>query len=302
MSSRAPRADDAAAIADLMNAYDVAHGGEAEVDAGEVHGDWSHPGFDRERDAWLFERDDGQAIAYGWIAKRSADGHYGLDAYIHPEHQDPSLGRAIFQRMEGRARELAATLFVTGILGADEWGAELLGELGYSYTRSQFRMAIDLAEPPPAAEVPEGIELRAFREGEERAYHETITEAFAEEWGHQAESFEDWRAQFVERADFDPSLWFLAVAGAEPAGALVGYPLGAGGWIRAIGVRAPWRRRGLGLALLRRSFAAFWDAGRTHVSLAVDEANPTGAGRLYRAAGMRETHRIDRYDKAAADS
>ena len=283
-----------------MNAYDLAHGSEAETDAGEVRDEWSHPGFDRERDAWLLESADGRALVYGWVARRSGAGHYGLDAYIRPEHRDRALGREIFRLMEQRARELRATLFVTGILGADEWGAELLRELEYSYVRSQFQMAVDLTEAPPPTQVPHGIVLRSFRAGDERAYHETITESFGKEWGYEPDSFEDWRAHFVERENFDPSLWFLALAGDEPAGALLGYPLGAGGWVRAIGVRAPWRRRGLGLALLRRSFAAFWDAGRTHVALAVDQANPTGADHLYRAAGMRETHRIDRYDKVPA--
>ena len=302
MRLRPPRPHDAAAIAHLMNVYDVAHGGEAEMDAGEVHDEWSYPGFDRERDAWLFEGERGEVLAYGWVARRSADGHYGLDVHIHPVHRDAGVGMEIFRLMEERACELGATLFVTGILGADEWGGELLRELGYSYTRSQFRMAIDLAEAPSPAHVPEGIELRAFREGDEPTYHETITEAFAEEWGYESESFDDWRAHFVERESFDPKLWFLAVAGNQPAGALLAYPMGAGGWIRAIGVLPAWRKRGVGLALLQRSFAAFYEGGRTHVALAVDEANPTGAGRLYRAAGMRETHRIDRYDKAPTAS
>jgi hypothetical protein len=31
----------------------------------------------------------------------------------------------------------------------------------------------------------------------------------------------------------------------------------------------------------------------------VDTANPTGAPRLYVAAGMYETHRIDRWEKGA---
>ncbi|MBW3592745.1 MAG: GNAT family N-acetyltransferase [Actinobacteria bacterium] len=301
MTFRAPLAGDAAAVAELMNVYDIAHGGQPEMDAAEVHGDWSYPEFDRGRDAWLVESEAGRVLAYGWVARRSA-GQYLVDAYFDPERRDRAVATELFERLEKRARELGATLFVTGILGADEWGGELLRDLGYAYTRSQFQMAIDLDGPPPPPELPDGVELRMFLESDERAYHETMTEAFAEEWGFEPEPFEDWRARLVERETFDAGFWFLAVADGVPVGALVAFPSGPGGWIQGIGVRPQWRRRGLGLALLRRSFASFWDAGRTHVALSVDEANPTGAGRLYRAAGMRETQRVDRYDKKPSTS
>jgi mycothiol synthase len=59
-----------------------------------------------------------------------------------------------------------------------------------------------------------------------------------------------------------------------------------GGWVGAIGVRAPWRRRGIGLALLQHTFAAFHERGTTDVRLGVDTQNPSGATRLYERAGM----------------
>ena len=201
-----------------------------------------------------------------------------------------------------RARELGAGVFVTGILGADEWGASLLRKLGYTFSRAQFRMAIDLESEPPAPEWPTGVESREYRSGDEAAFHDVIDEAFEEEWGYEAQTLDEWTAEFVRRATFEPRFWLLAAAGREPVGALMGYPLGKGGWVRALGVRRAWRRRGLGRALLLQSFRSFWAAGRTHVALAVDSENPTGAPRVYRGVGMRETHRIDRYDKPATAS
>lgn len=58
------------------------------------------------------------------------------------------------------------------------------------------------------------------------------------------------------------------------------------GWVNAVAVRPPWRRRGLGLALLSRAIAEMERRGEKRVALAVDAANRTGATRLYERAGM----------------
>ena len=60
------------------------------------------------------------------------------------------------------------------------------------------------------------------------------------------------------------------------------------GFVRWLGVRADWRGRGIGLALLSRAFREFHERGeRNASSLHVDTDNPTGATRLYERAGMR---------------
>ena len=298
MTFRAPRHDDVDAIVELVSAYDAANGGEMEIDGDEVRDDWTYPGFVLEHDAWVAEDGNGRIVAYGWVGKRS-ETDYGLDGYIHPELRDPAVGAELFRHMEARARELGASVFVTGILGDDEWGANLLRDLGYGFVRAQFRMAIDLDGDPPAPAWPQGVAARSYRPGDEPAFHDVITEAFVDEWGYETQTLEEWTAEFVRRPTFDARLWFLAFVGTDAVAALMGYPLGKGGWVRAIGVRREWRRRGLGRALLLQSFHAFRAAGRTHVALAVDSSNPTGAPRVYRGVGMRETHRIDRYDKPA---
>jgi mycothiol synthase len=49
----------------------------------------------------------------------------------------------------------------------------------------------------------------------------------------------------------------------------------------------PWRRRGLGAALLAEAFGKFWARGERSVGLSVDAESDTGAFRLYERAGMR---------------
>ena len=58
------------------------------------------------------------------------------------------------------------------------------------------------------------------------------------------------------------------------------------GWVGTLGVRRPWRKKGLGLALLQASFGEFYKRGMKTIGLGVDASNPTGATRLYQRAGM----------------
>jgi ribosomal protein S18 acetylase RimI-like enzyme len=51
-------------------------------------------------------------------------------------------------------------------------------------------------------------------------------------------------------------------------------------------VRRPWRRRGLGEALLLRALGQFYERGERVVQLGVDAENPSGATRLYERVGM----------------
>ena len=61
----------------------------------------------------------------------------------------------------------------------------------------------------------------------------------------------------------DPSLWFIVREGDEIAAVLRGEPNRFdAGWVGAIGVRKPWRKRGLGLALLHHAFGEFYRRGR----------------------------------------
>jgi ribosomal protein S18 acetylase RimI-like enzyme len=64
-----------------------------------------------------------------------------------------------------------------------------------------------------------------------------------------------------------------------------------------IGVRRPWRRQGLALALLRHAFGVFYAAGQPVVELGVDSANATSAPRVYERAGMRILRRYVRFEK-----
>jgi ribosomal protein S18 acetylase RimI-like enzyme len=69
------------------------------------------------------------------------------------------------------------------------------------------------------------------------------------------------------------------------------------GYVDVLGVRRPWRQRGIGLALLQHSFREFYRRGTHKVCLGVDTESLTGATRLYEKAGMRVARRYVDYQK-----
>jgi ribosomal protein S18 acetylase RimI-like enzyme len=122
-----------------------------------------------------------------------------------------------------------------------------------------------------------------------------VRDAFRDHWGvseHSEEvSMEAWRKIRLEAPDFDPTLYFLAMDGDQIAGASLCRPSlpedERMGYVWTLAVGRPWRKRGLGEALLRHSFQEFYRRGKLRAALHVDADSLTGAVRLYEKVGMR---------------
>jgi ribosomal protein S18 acetylase RimI-like enzyme len=161
-------------------------------------------------------------------------------------------------------------------------------------------MVIDITEPQPDPVWPAGAELRPLdpdRDGP--ALYEAELEAFAEEWDYVEREYDPWRERAFGPSGFDPALVPVVWAGDEVVAFSRNYPKRNGDWgfVGTLGVRPSWRRRGLGLALLRDSFRRFRAIGETTVALGVDVDNPTGATRLYERAGMHVLWQADVWQK-----
>jgi mycothiol synthase len=173
---------------------------------------------------------------------------------------------------------------------------------GYEQWRHSLTMEIALAAAPEPVELPAGLELRTYRDEDADRVRAAIDEAFADDPFHNDLTASNFREFFLRARGFDPTLWLLAWGGGELAGFSLNYPEHGSdqalGWVNTLGVRPPWRRRGLGEALLRRSFAALYERGLRRVGLGVDAQNVTGALRLYERAGMRQVRRSGNWRKA----
>lgn len=260
----------------------------------ELKHEWETPGFALERDAFLMETSDGRLVGYEEFFNEHEHVRLRTDGYVHPDWKGRGIGTSLLRRIEQRAREeiiLAAPDVRVSLRSTtdqrDSVGLDLHRNEGYQPLRYHWRMEIKLDGPPPKPQLPEGIELRPFIKGEhDVAVWQAQNEAWRDHWGSHDVTLEEWRRDRLGDPEFDPTLWQIAWIGDEVAGfSMNRYRMGIG-WIRTLGVRRPWRKQGLGEALLLHSFGEFYRRGTMTIGLGVDAQNPTGATRLYQKVGM----------------
>lgn len=299
---------DLEAVARLI--YDVcaADGDEVlAVSPDELRVEWETPGFDLARDARVVTTSDGHVVGFEEFNFR--DGHASLqgDGYVHPDFMGRGIGTALMRALETRAREeipLAAPdlrVFIRNGMSmseADAIARQMHENEGYKPVRYQWRMQIDLTEAPSAPAWPDGVELRPFLADQHApSVHEAEEDAFQDHWGSRPIPFETWSHRKLSREDFDPTLWHVAWVGDQIAGFSQCRWRQDIGWVSTLGVRRPWRKQGLGLALLNHSFRDFFSRGMKTIGLGVDASNPTGATRLYQKAGMKVAGEYVLYEK-----
>ena len=294
LSVRPATVDDAPAINELITAADVDVQGWSESSESELLGWWRM--MDLEHDSWVLE-ENGTVAAYA-VGFAHAD-VLEVDGFVHPQGRGRGLGRWLVDQADARARELAKAKLHAYSLAQDERAHRLFQLCGMRELRRYYRMMIELDTEPAPAQWPDGLRVETFDEKDAAAFHDAMGEAFADEWGFVRMPFEEWREmRLVKDPDYDPTLWFVVRDGDEIAAVMRNEPDRSGaGFVGALGVRKPWRKRGLGLALLQHAFGEFYRRGKPRVALGVDAENPTGATRLYERAGMHVAYEVVTYGK-----
>ncbi len=293
-------------MAPLANAVNAAEGVEELVTVEELQNWLGYPtaAFDPARDVVLAEIDYLLA-GYAWVDwVETTDGllEFRFGGYVHPDWQGRGIGRRLLAWQEEHAREAPAAQatdrpVVFGTWAPDERAAKrrLFERAGYEPIRYFFEMQrsdLDRVEVPP---LPEGIEVRPLGRdhASERQLWDADVEAFADHWG----GFDASDAAFermLAAPEHDPDLWIVAWDGDEIAGAVTNAIFAAEneaygrrqGWLATVFVRRPWRRRGLGAAIVARALVRLREAGMSDAALGVDSDNPSGALGLYERAGF----------------
>jgi mycothiol synthase len=311
---RGAQAEDVESALELFNAWALSVMQEKEItDAHAVRNEWNSPGFDPESDIRLVFAPNGEMAGYVevWTTVKPPV-HPWIWGRVHPNYEDMGIGTWLLQWAEMRALKALPELpegprFAprVGTYRQAEKPKKLFADMGYHHIRSSYTMIIEMQEPVPEPLFPEGITLRTYNaQTDTAATYRAVEDSFLDHFGFVKQPFEDALKRFRhfwEDEDSDPTLMFLAMDGDEIAGINLCRPHAFDdpqmGFVGTLGVRRPWRKRGLGLALLRLSFNEFYRRGKRKVGLGVDAQNLTGALRLYENAGMHVHHVFDQYEK-----
>jgi GNAT superfamily N-acetyltransferase len=274
---------DAAAVAEVVQALESSLYDKSGFSKADLEDEWLE--IDLERDTRVV-RDGGRLVGYAAIDERGEVCR--SEAYVHPDALGRGIGTLVARWIEGEAVRSGAQRIQNGVLEADGAARELLESRGYVEVRTYREMRIQLEAPPPAPEWPDGLRVVPFEpERDARAFFAAHQEAFADAWDFTPRDFDWWSNVHLGSDRFDPSLWCVVRAGDEiAAGTSCAGDTYGGGFVHALFTRRPWRRQGVGAALLADAFERFWERGERSVGLGVDAAADSGAFRLYERAGM----------------
>lgn len=292
-----------AELVTMFNRCSQAMIGEDDFSLDEYKLEYQVPGFNLEESTRVVYTPDNQPVGVVEIWDHDpVPVHPYIWALVDPEWEGKGIGSAMMTWALERSRQalerVPADLRVSvrsSVTANYQPARELLEDFGMTQIRQYLRMVIKLDEAPPEPDWPAGITLRPFRpEVDAEAVYRAEDEAFRDHWGYVEQPFDvgfkEWKHFTLNHPDFDPTLWFIAMDGDDVAALArcVGVTSNDPdmGWVNVLGVRRPWRRRGLGLALLRHSFCVLHQRGKTSAGLGVDSTSLTGATDLYERAGM----------------
>jgi mycothiol synthase len=298
---RAPTPDDLDAVAEVLIADGLDDAGQSVLDAGFLRDQWSRASFALGTDAWVVVHRGHAIVAYGQATREEPT---VVDSWgaVHPAHRGRGIGSWLLDQIQQRAAELLTGLpsprFRHASNAGDRAAAALLRARGLRPVRHFWHMQIEVADGLEAGPTPAGIQLGGIDPRRQLpAVYAVLEEAFADHWGHHLQRLDRWAAEQTGNPSYDPTLWLLATAAGTAVGALTASVSGDRGWVDELGVLRPWRGRGIGVALLRRSFVTLARRGCRRVLLNVDAENPTGATKLYERVGMRVVNRWDLWER-----
>lgn len=299
---RALTPDDAPALAGLVARIEeherTPYRTSAEEVAEQFEGDWK----DHARDTVAALDDEGQIRAYGQVMTVPGDvtvirafTYGGVD----PAWRGRGIGWQLAAWTTGRARQLLAA-YATDAPGriaayVDNTALDslaLLTAAGFAPIRYYTEMRRSLSDPLPQAPAVDGVSIVPWSPELDEAVRLAHNEAFADHWGSEPRTAEVWAQG---RSMFAPG-WSL-VAVDDATGEVAGYLLSdryeqdwaisghTAGYTHLLGVRRPWRGRGLAVALLTAAMNVYRADGMECAEIGVDTANPSGAHGLYASLG-----------------
>jgi GNAT superfamily N-acetyltransferase len=292
-------------VVDLMNRYERFWALPMLTPVQEVEDDFGEPFIDLNLDTRGYWLEDA-LVAYGMVWHRPSgerEERVLLQGMVDPDYRGQGIGRHLLGWEVERGAESLADCdpeipwyLRTAEFDWIEDNQRLYRRFGIEPVRYMSEM-LRAINGPVVVRRAEGVEIIPWDRTLDEKTRLAMNETFADHWGSTPMDTEAF-AHFIERSAVRLDLSFQAVDGDQ----VVGYSINGffpddekmtgrrEGWVRSLGVRRPWRSRGVASALLEHSFNAFFEAGMSHSILGVDMENPTGALGVYERLGYEPLH------------
>ena len=312
---------DLTVVTKLLNKSAIDQTGVPDMTESLLKSEWTGPGFHLEESVRVAQTPDGQIVGYieVWDTDPLPVSNW-VWARVHPDFEGLGIGSALMKWAEQRLQQTISrvppdmqVVYRSGSLSTHNQTKKLLDSLGMKPTRYYWRMVIDLDQKTPEPKWPENITLTTLAEIDDLpAVYRAFADSFQDHYGHvdqpEEKKIPEWEHWISTDSEFDPSLWYIAMDGQEIAGICLcrrrEWEDPEMGWVNIFGVRRPWRKQGLGLAMLHYAFGEFYRRGKLRAGLGVDAGSLTGATRLYAKAGMhvaREYHDFEKVLRPGLD-
>jgi len=227
---------------------------------------------------------------------------------VLPEYRRRGVGKALAQKAIESLKERGMEIAETALDSTREVCIRLFEDLGFRLIRSSSFMKMSLDKIPFNIGENREVDMRKLDVTSEEdiiLLNNLENECFKEHFNYRPSQIEETRHWLLE----NPWLQWQAYFFAELEGKSVGYiSIGIdekynreketlSGWINDIGVLKPFRRRGIGTALMLKGLKELKNKGLENALLYVDDENPTKAIKLYEKIGFKIVKKTQIYQK-----
>ncbi len=197
-----PTRDDDPAWVELLAAIEVVDRRGEVLDPQDLEDEWAsvnaHPSTDA---TFVWDGDD--LVAFGWL--RSMPGerkHHRVWCWggVHPDRRGTGIGRQVLAWQLEQARAVAHRMDLAlptdvqlEALDTMHELARLARRLGFEPVRRFLEVARPVATPVEVAESPPGVAIAPWNVEIDEAVRVAHGEAFADHWGSEPPTVEDWR-------------------------------------------------------------------------------------------------------------
>ena len=224
---------------------------------------------------YLVARTGGEPAACGFF--EPLDEFAAGDISVAPQHRRRGVGSALLAELSALARAAGKAELQGEVKESDAESRAFLEHRGFVKVGGERAVVLDLgAIEEPAVEPPPGVRIASRVDEPDRFEGMYSVSVQAEEdipgsWG--IRTFEQWRAEDIDKPSRPPELCFLALAGDEVVGYAGLQVSGDEAHHGLTATRRDWRRRGVAAALKRAEIAAAKRAGIRRLVTESEERN-----------------------------